>query len=89
MEGGINRIVIPGVPVSNPYGVSPLEAPEPVTPSIIRVVRVSDYANFAKVGEPIVIQGMHLSCLLILEDTETPGNTFEDTETPGNILINS
>lgn len=34
-----------------------------IPPSIIRVFRVLDFANYAKVGEPIRIQGLSFSCV--------------------------
>jgi len=59
-------------------------------PSLIRVIRESDFVDFAKVGEPILIQGTNFSCIeLILFDTETPSNTIIDSETPLNTIINS
>ncbi len=69
-------------------------SPEDVTPPslapiIIQVVRVSDYASYAKVGQPIMIQGLNLLCPTVITDSETPGNTITDSETPGNTITNS
>ena len=83
LTGNIGDIVRAGY---SPESVIP---PNTIPPSIIRVFRISDFANFAKVGQPIRIQGANFSCLTILIDSETPGNIFINSETPGNILIDS
>jgi len=69
-----------------------IEGPVPpaaLIPKLIRVFRASDLANYAKVGEDIVLQGIRLLCPNTLADSETPGNIFVDSETPGNIFVNS